>query len=1079
MKIRNAKIEIKDMNKTLVLTGIGLILFFSSFSQTGKEWENPEIFEINREYPHATFFRHASEAAAEASKTYEYSPLYKSLNGKWKFHWVKKPSERPLYFYDTSYDVSDWEEINVPSNWEIEGYGIPVYTNIEYIFPNNPPFVDRDYNPVGSYRRSFNISDNWEEKEIYLHFGGVRSAMYIWINGQFAGYNEGSKTPAEYNITKYLQSGENTIAVEVYRWSDASYIEDQDFWRLSGIERDVYLYATDKITMRDFRVIAGLDADYQEGLFDLTLQYRNTGKEVGEGYTAEVQLMDKDNELLSFSKQSNIAIGDKTALNFKGKVDNVKKWSAETPNLYTLLIRLKDKDGQLVEAVSTKVGFRKIEIKNKQFLVNGVPVYLKGVNLHDHDPATGHVVEEELTLLDLKRMKEYNINAIRCSHYPKNEHFYRLCDEYGFYVIDEANIETHGMGTTNQGLDNNKEKKAKHPAYLPEWKAAHLDRTIRMYERDKNYPCIITWSLGNEAGNGENFYATYDWLKEKDKTRPVQYEGATKYENTDIQAPMYSRIPHLIKYAENNPQRPLIMCEYAHAMGNSVGNLQDYWDVIEKYDVLQGGFIWDWVDQGLIARTPEGESYYGYGGDFGAQDLQHDRNFCLNGLVNPDRSPHPSILEVKKVYQYIKFKDFDLKTGELKIHNGYGFTNLNKYGVSWTLLANGKPVANGALNALNLEPNQSSNLKIDLPPLEAEQEYYLQLSAKLLKPEPLLEAGHEVAQEEFALNKIAMATFDYQSPGEVNIKKEGHRVLISGTSFQLGFDKLMGYMYLLDYGQGNILQSPVKSNFWRAPTDNDFGFEMPEIMTKWKLATQEQSLKSFSISPMTESDILKQKISYGNRNLNQGVVQVESVFELPEINGDIKVTYTINAKGEILVENELLGIPDTLPKIPRLGNNLVLKNQFQNVEWYGRGPHENYQDRNTGAFVGLYKSKVKDLYYAYIRPQENGYKTDVRYVSFLDSKGYGLKISAHKHLLGFSAHHQLNSDFDEGMEKTQKHTYDIPHRKLVNVNVDYKQMGVGGDTSWGAMPHDSYMIPPENYTYSFLIQPMVNTLSGK
>ena len=963
---------------------------------------------------------------------------------------------------------SDWGEIEVPSNWELEGHGIPIYTNIKYVFPNNPPFVGRDYNPVGSYRRFFELPEIWSEKEVYLHFGGVRSAMYIWVNGQFVGYNEGSKTPAEYRITEHLQAGQNTIAVQVYRWSDASYMEDQDFWRLSGIEREVYLYATDKVTMRDFSVIADLDADYQDGLFDLTLQYRNTSEEIGEKYTAEVQLLDKDKELLSFNRKFDIAIGEETALNFKGRVEKVKKWSAETPELYTLLIRLKNKSGRLVEVLARQVGFRKVEIKNNQFWVNGVPIYLKGVNLHDHDPVTGHVVGEALTRLDMQRMKEYNINAIRCSHYPKDEHFYRLCDQYGFYVIDEANIETHGMGTTNQGLDNNKAKQAVHPAYLPEWKAAHLDRTIRMYERDKNYPCIITWSLGNEAGNGENFYATYNWLKEKDRTRPVQYEGATKYENTDIQAPMYTRIPQLITYAENNPQRPLILCEYAHAMGNSVGNLQDYWDIIEKYDVLQGGFIWDWVDQGLAAKTVDGESYYGYGGDFGAQDLQHDRNFCLNGLVNPDRSPHPSLWEVKKVYQYIKFKDFDPSTGRLTISNNYDFTNLIKYAISWTLLGNGEPVAKGQLASLELEPKQSSSVQIDLPTLTKGREYYLQFSAKLIKPEPLLAAGHEVAQEEFALNTFPMAAFDDQTPGEIKVQKEGQNVVISGDAFQVGFDKQMGYMYLLDYGQGNILQSPVKANFWRAPIDNDFGFQMPKKMAAWKRATQEQTLKSFAILPVEESGQLKRKISQGS--LKQGVIRIESVFELPEVKGEVKVSYTINSNGDILVQSELSGIAETLPKIPRVGNNWVLKNQFQQVEWYGRGPQENYQDRKTGAMVGLYQSKVADLYYPYIRPQENGYRTDVRYVSFRNTHGYGLKVSAHEHLLGFNAHHQLNSDFDEGRDKISRHTFDIPNRKLVNVNIDYKQMGVGGDNSWGARPHDSYMIPPKDYTYSFLIQ---------
>ncbi len=1048
---------------------IGALIGTLSIQAQNVPWEDPEVFEINREYPHATLYRHASEAAALQSRGYELSPYYQSLNGMWKFHWVKKPAERPRYFYRNDYDVSGWDDIPVPANWELEGYGIPIYTNIVYPFPVDPPRVDHDYNPVGSYKRSFNLPAGWDGKEVYLHFGGVRSVMYVWINGKMVGYNEGSKTPAEYRITPYLQPGENTVSVEVYRWSDASYMEDQDFWRLSGIERDVYLYATAPVTTRDFRVIADLDDSYQDGQFSLTLDYRNTSGRAAEGFLAKASLMDGKEAVLSFEETTTIQTGDQTQVRFSGEVPNVRRWTAETPELYTLLVTLYNDSGELLEAFSTLVGFRKIEIKNSQFLVNGIPVYLKGVNLHDHDPATGHVVGEELTMLDLQRMKEHNINAIRCSHYPKNAYFYRLCDEYGFYVIDEANIETHGLGATNQGLDNNEERQAIHPAYQPEWKAMHLDRTIRMYERDKNHPSIVTWSLGNEAGNGANFFATYNWLKEQDTTRPTQYEGATRYENTDIQAPMYAGISYLEQYAKDNPQRPLIMCEYAHAMGNSVGNLQDYWDVIEEYDVLQGGFIWDWVDQGLDAYTPEGEHYYAYGGDLGAQKLQNDANFCLNGIVHPDRSPHPSLYEVKKVYQYVKFLEYDAASEALTLYNGYDFTNLDRYHISWSLLADGTPVATGDLGTIDLPARQVKTVDLELPGLKVGKEYYLQLRAALRRAEPLLPAGYVVAEGEFALSDRREYTMS-SAKGALEITRYDDKLLVSGNTFNAEFDPNTGLLYALDYGQGNVFQQPVRPNFWRAPIDNDFGFGMPYRMKPWKKASQNQQLKSF----LAEQQVMGERTAIGSEQhvIRDGTLRIESTYLLDGVDGEITVSYTLNSDGELYIQNNLKGIADTMPRIPRLGNNLLLKPAYDRVEWYGRGPHENYQDRHTGALVGRYQAKVADLMYPYIRPQENGYRTEVREVILRDGSGHGIAFIAAENLLSFSAHHQLNSDFDAGNRKMQRHAYDVPVRPIVNLNIDYRQMGVGGDTSWGATPHEEYMIDPGPYSYGFLIRPV-------
>lgn len=1008
------------------------------------EWENPEIFQINREAPVASFYKYPSEREALKNESWENSPMYQSLNGTWSFYYVDSVQARPTGFYKEDFSLVGWDSIEVPSNWELKGFGIPVYTNVTYMFPANPPYIPHSINNVGSYKRNFEISKNWEGKDIYLHFAGVSGAMYVWVNGKRVGYNEGSKTPAEFNITEFIRKGNNTIAVQVLRWSDASYMEDQDFWRLSGIERDVYLYASEKVTVRDFRVVSDLVNDYNDGVFKLDLKVDNHS-EANVKKEITVKLLDGDNEVYSETKNVSLNLG-RTTVSFKNNIPNVKTWNAEVPNLYTLLIKT-DK-----ESTAIKVGFRNIVIKNSQFLVNGKPVLIKGANLHDHSDTKGHVVSESLTLKDLTLMKQNNLNAIRCSHYPKNPHFYRMCDKYGFYVVDEANIETHGMGATNQGLDHNKEKQAAHPAYLPQWKAMHLDRTIRMFERDKNYPCIVTWSLGNEAGNGENFFATYAWLKEHDTTRPTQYEGATGYENTDIQPPMYMTIPYMIEYAESSPSRPLIQCEYAHAMGNSVGNLQDYWDIIEKHDIMQGGFIWDWVDQGILTETESGEKYWAYGGDLGGGDLQNDNNFCLNGIVNPDRTAHPTLEEVKKVYQCIKFKVIGTTKGIVEIKNIYDFTNLNAFNFSWVLLENGKEIATGTLSDIDVKPYASTQVKIDLPVLTNESaEYNLNLYAKSKTASDLVPQGHVVSYEQLRLTDYAFDSFEQNTTDNLSVLLNDNQLSIKGEGFEIAFDKAKGELTSIDYGQGNILLKGITANFWRATTDNDFGFNMPKKLGVWKAATKTQKLVNFSIDKEN--------------------FKVSTEFILPSTESKLKIVYSINDLGEILVENSLVDVNSELPVLPRFGNNFIIKDEYQNVTWYGRGPHENYQDRNTSALVGLYNASVSDLYFPYIRPQENGYKTDTRWVVFQNKERKGIKISAPQ-TFGFSAHHQYNDDFDAGDKKAQRHTVDIVKRDLVNINIDYKQMGVGGDNSWGYMAHEQYQIQPKNIKYSYIIKPL-------
>jgi len=1033
------------------------------------EWENPEIFQINREEPTASFYRYADAKTALENDSWENSPFYQSLNGEWSFNYAENVMARPVDFYNSDYDTSGWDKISVPSNWEVLGYGIPIYTNVIYPFPKNPPFIPHEENPVGSYKRNFEIPENWEGKDVFLHFGGVSGATYVWVNGQMVGYNEGSKTPAEFKISQYLQEGKNSISVQVLRWSDASYLEDQDFWRLSGIERDVYIYTTNKTTIKDYRVIADLENNYTDGKFDLNLEILNEGKKA-RGYQVEVKLLDGYSEVYSESKKVDFAQG-KTNVEFQKLLPNVKTWNAEKPNLYTLLFSLKNKKGEVTEVVSSKIGFRKIEIKNSQFLVNGQPVLIKGANLHDHDEITGHVIGEEITLKDMEVMKQSNLNAIRCSHYPKNPFFYRMADKYGFYVVDEANIEIHGMGATNQGLDNNAEAIKIHPAYRPEWKAMHLDRTIRMYERDKNFTSIVTWSLGNEAGNGENFVTTYKWLKSQDSTRPVQYEGATMYENTDIQAPMYDLIESMEAYAKNNPQRPYIQCEYAHAMGNSVGNLQDYWDVIEKYDVLQGGFIWDWVDQGLKTKNEEGVDFYAFGGDFGAGHLQNDNNFCLNGLVNPDRSAHPALYEVKKVYQYVKFKSENPKSGKITLTNMYDFTNLSEYDFSWRLMENGNQVAKGRIDEVDLKPYESKEIQVELPNLSnPEAEYFLNIFMTNRNETALIPENFLLAYEQFQLTDYTPSIFEMDTKG-ISVNKIEDTIKITGEGFEIGFNSADGSLTTLDYGNGNMIQKGPSINFWRAPIDNDYGYFMPQRLKKWKEATATQNLVALELNS-NEGKKVVDAIKLAKNNFKvKNDLRLTAKYELPSVEGEVVITYSINNNGEILVDTKMMNIKESLPILPRFGNNFIIDTSYDNVNWYGRGKHENYQDRKTSALVGSHEAKVADLYFEYIRPQENGNRTDIRTLSFTNSVGKGIEISAPQ-LFGFSAHHQYNSDFDEGDKKQQRHTYDIIKRDLININIDHSQMGVGGDNSWGYMPHKAYQIPAGNLEFSYMIRPI-------
>ncbi|NIA31529.1 MAG: DUF4981 domain-containing protein, partial [Actinobacteria bacterium] len=810
-----------------------------SFSQQNpfKDLENPKMFNQNKEEPHATFVPFADVESAMQKKKEE-SPFYESLNGTWKFKWVRSPADRPTTFYKDDFNVGSWDEIPVPSDWQMQGYGVPIYVNIPYEWTRNPnpPHIPHDYNPVGSYKRDFTVPKEWKGSLVFLHFGAVKSAMYVWVNGKYVGYSTGGKTPAEWEITKYLHKGKNTLAVQVYRWSDGSYLECQDMWRISGIKRDVYLYAAPKLRIRDFFVHTDLNDDYENATLKVDVELKNQmPKLTAKNYSVELTLLD-DQGAKIVQAVKNVEINKKksASFTFAEPVTHPKKWTAETPYLYSLALALKDGNGKIIEAVACKTGFRRVEIKNGQLLVNGVPILIKGVDRHEHDEFNGHVVSEATMLQDITVMKNFNINAVRTSHYPNDPRWYELCDQYGIYLVDEANIESHGMGyKPDRTLGNN-----------PEWKEAHLDRTIRMVERDKNHPSVIIWSLGNEAGDGVNFVATSAWIHSRDKSRPVQYERAGTRPHTDIVCPMYSPIKHLEEYAQKKQMRPLIMCEYAHAMGNSTGNLQDYWDVIEKYDQLQGGFIWDWVDQGL-AKYKNGVKYWAYGGDFGPKDVPSDNNFCINGLVMPDRTPHPGLWEVKKVYQYVKFEPVDLASGKIKIINMFDFKNLNDLDIIWKIMGDGEQLANGIITNPDVPPHDSKVFSLNLPEISPRPgvEYFLNFSVITTRAAGVVQAGHEIASEQIKLPVMKkVAATPLSGLGELRLAQTDSGTIVLGKDFRIQFDNKSGDLVSFLFNNKEMIKKAPQPNFWRAPTDNDFGNRMDRRCAVWRFAGDHRQL---------------------------------------------------------------------------------------------------------------------------------------------------------------------------------------------------------------------------------------------
>ena len=1032
--------------------------------QDPPDWENPAVIDINTERPRASFTSYPTEAEARAHAGRRdlrlEAPFYQSLNGAWKFLWVRTPAERPRGFHRPDFDATDWDEIAVPANWELQGYDVPFYKNIGYGFPIDPPRIARQWNPVGSYRRTFSVPADWQGRQVQLRFDAVSSAFYVWVNGQAVGYSEDSKTPAEFDITRYLTRGENTLAVQVYRFSDGSYLEDQDFWRMSGITRDVYLSARPQVRVRDYFVRAGLTPDYRDGRLQVDAELLNTGAPAA-SYTLALKLW--HGERVIASQEQAVSVVDTAVVSFGAQaVPAVRQWSAEQPNLYTLTLALLDARGRAIEVVSNRVGFRTVEIRNAQLLVNGRAIHLKGANIHEHHPVTGKVVGEETMLEDVRTMKRFNLNAVRTSHYPQPERWYELADEYGLYLVDEANIESHGIGYRPENT----------LAEKPEWLAQHMARTVGLVERDKNHPSIIIWSQGNEAGDGQNFVATYKWMKQRDDTRPVQYENersgpTAPPRHSDLRVPMYARIQTLERYATSNPDRPLILCEYAHSMGNSTGNLQDYWDVIEKYPALQGGFIWDWVDQGLLTNAHSGAPYWAYGGDFGPPDIPSDGNFLINGLVFPDRTPHPALWEVKKVYQYVDIDPADLRAGLIRIRNKYDFTNLSEFALHWEITADGERVTAGAGPDLLAGPGaeQVVSLGYTLPAASPGREYFLNVSLSRREASGVVPVGHVVATEQLGLPLASPARpLASRDVPPLRLERSETEAVVQGTDFTVRFDLARGRLSGLEYQGSELIRRGPEPGLWRAATDNDWGNNLPRRLRMWRFAGESRRVRSVRVEQTSPAQ-----------------VRVSLVQDLLDDGGRMAATwtssYTVLGSGDILVDNEFAKADSALPEVPRLGMTMQLPRQFNRMTWFGRGPFENYRDRNTAAHVGRWSGTVAEQYVPYIRPQENGNKTGVRWVALTNEAGVGL-LAVGAPLLEVSAHHNTMEDFESPEAgyrprhiARNRHTIDVQPRDLVSLDLDHGQLGVGGDDSWGAQTHEQYRLLEAHYRYSYRLRP--------
>lgn len=1010
----------------------------TAFAQQ-QDWENPQRTSLGTLPPRAHFIPFASREAARSQTTT--SPWIQSLDGKWKFNIVSNPSLRPTNFQQPSFNDAEWKEINVPSNWQTTGLDSYIFTDVEYPFPPDPPKVPAAFNPVGSYRRSFKIPAHWKDKQVWIQLGAVNSFFYIWINGQYLGFSKDSKTPAAFNITPYLRSGENLLALQVFRFNDGSYLEGQDMWKLSGIERSVYLLARPEVCLYDFFAQASLINNYRDGRLQLQLSL-NKQPDNTTDQQLEVQLLDKNKVLLSRHWQP----AQDSSWKMEAVIPNIKSWNAEHPELYTLLITHKDKNGKILETIAHQVGFRNVEMKQGLFLVNGVPIKLKGVNRHEHNMYNARVIRKEDMIRDIRAMKKYNINAVRNSHYPCTEEWYELCDRYGIYVVDEANIECDGMSFhPMKTLSDN-----------PEWEAAYLHRTSRMVQRDKNYTCIITWSLGNESAFGNNFKTTYNYIKSVDPSRPVQYEGGGDNAWTDIYCPMYKPVSVLKRYVQQPQQKPLILCEYAHMMGNSGGNLLDDWELIYQHPQLQGGFIWDFADQTFKRKDEQGRDIWAYGGDMGTVGATSDTSFCADGMLAADRTPHPQAFEVRKVYQNVRITPADSAMLQWRIQNRFDFTNLSAYTLRWFIKADGKIIAAAEVPRITLRPGTDTVITIPLPHIQPQTgvEYFVHWQATTREAAPLLPNGWVVATEQYRLpvyQPVRIQPLHTSALAALQVQDRPGELRIGNDRFNASFSKTTGWLQQFTANGVDRILSPLLPHFWRASTDNDIGNSMQMRAAVWQHAADSTVLQAIT---STVADSFR--------------VIVNTRHFLPAVKVQYNTTYRILANGDINISIDFLPADTTMPELPRIGMRMSVLPTYDNISWLGRGPFDNYVDRQFAADVDRYSTKADALFHPYPRAQESGYRTGIRWIALQATDKSGWLMTGDSLLnTGILHFNQQRLDFDRSRNK---HGGSMTNEPLINWNIDYRQSGVGGDNSWGAKAHLQYRIPCRNYHYSFTLR---------
>ena len=1039
------------MNRIMIIINkfVNLLLFIALCinlsAQSVFDWENPAVFRVNNEPAHASLVPYPDLASATTFNLGR-SALYRSLNGVWKFKYLKNPSETPVDFYAPAFQEASWDKIEVPGNWQLQGkYDPPVFSNIKHPFKADPPRLPHDYDPTGLYRTSFKIPESWKGNQVFLHFAGIQSAGTVYLNGQQVGYSEDAMTPAEYNITDFLKPGENNLAVQVLNWSDGSYLEDQDFWRLSGIYRDVFLYATPPQHIRDYQVMTELDDQYRDAVLKLKLSLKNYVSTVSKDLSIRVSLADAASNPVFEHKINATPIdgGKETVLTLDQDIKNPLKWTAETPNLYKLSLELFDQAGKLMEVICTKIGFREVEIRNGQLLFNGQAIDIKGTNRHEFDMVRGRALTHESMVRDIILMKRNNINAVRTCHYPNNPEWYSLCDEYGLYVMDEANIESHELWADRR-------------VYLaedPAWKAAWVDRGLSMAQRDKNHPCIFSWSMGNETGWGANFDAMYYAIKSLDPTRSIHYESKTPaYANVlsryDIISTMYPTLDNIVWLMNQDSTRPVIICEYAHTMGNSLGNFKKYWDLFYKYPRLQGGFNWDWVDQGLRSKDEQDREYWNVVNSIDGANVN-------DGLVNPDRIPQPELNEFKKTIQNICVKDINIFQGELRIFNRFFFSTLDDVEMHWDLVRDGLTVQSGIVDQLKAGPQDSIDLSL---PLNKElilpnSEHFLNLGFRLKYDTPYAEKGFEIAKEQLGM----------VFPGEMPIRPDlppaqeklgwesGDRINISGTDFKLAVDSKTGALCEVQYRGATLLSEPLIPCFWRVPTDNDEGGGTSSFAHRWRKAG------------LDKYDIKVNTIKLNPQKNGTVKLEVLSLLIFKEGHINLTTNYTFIPDGRIDVQLDLT-LLDNFPPMARVGMQFAMPSAYEHMTWYGRGPFENYQDRKESAHVGLYSGSVADQYFEYIMPQENGNKTDVRWIRVMDKAETGLKVTGEPLL-------EVNvQNYSQQALNNSKTLHSLVRGEQTYVHVDFKQMGLGGDDSWSPRVHEEYQLNDKHYHFGFSLK---------